>query len=142
MRLNFRWLLALGYAINADAAGNLVVEHAWIRAAPPGAMMLAGYATLRNTGDLPVTVTGADSADFADVSLHESVEENGIDRMRALGNIEIAPGATVQFAPGGKHFMLMRPKRDFKEGDTVKIHINIRSGVAENAQFIVRDTAP
>src|SRR6185436_16197132 len=43
------------------AAGRLKVERAWIRAAPPGATTLAGYAVLHNGGDEPVIVHGASS---------------------------------------------------------------------------------
>jgi copper(I)-binding protein len=142
MRLNLIWLLALGYAVNVAAAGQLVVEHAWIRTAPPGAMMLAGYAMLRNAGDARIIVTGADSEQFVDVSLHQSIEEKGVERMRPLGTIEIAPGASVEFAPGGKHFMLMRPKRELGAGSKVKIHISTSSGAGADAEFVVRDAAP
>jgi copper(I)-binding protein len=142
MRLNFGLLLALGCVVNAHAAGRLVVEQAWIRAAPPGAMMLAGYATLKNTGDAPVIVTGASSADFGDVSLHESVNENGVERMHPLGDVVIAPGASVAFAPGGRHFMLMDARRELKAGDSVKIHVITKSGQGADTDFTVRENAP
>lgn len=141
-----RWVMALlltvGMAGQAIAAGKLVVERGWIRAAPPGAMMLAGYASLRNAGAAPLAVTGADSADFGAVSLHQSIEENGVERMRPLGRIDIAPGASVEFAPGGRHFMLMRPRRALNIGDMVKIHIATESGDGETAEFCVRDATP
>ena len=141
-----RWTMALLLAMaivgQASAAGRLVVEQAWIRTAPPGAMMLAGYASLRNAGDAPLVVTGADSADFGSVSLHQSIEENGVERMRPLGKIEIAPGVSVVFAPGGKHFMLMQPARELKSGDTVKVHISTETGEGATVEFSVRDTAP
>ena len=133
--------LVLLSAAHALAAGKLTVEQPWIRTAPPTALMLAGYATLRNDGDAPVIVNGADSADFGAVSLHESVSENGIERMRPLREISIAPGTSIAFAPGGKHFMLMRPQRELKMGDTVKIHISTSSGTGEYAEFALRDEA-
>jgi copper(I)-binding protein len=139
MRLNLGWWLAFGCAFNAHAAGRLVVENAWIRAAPPGAMMLAGYATLRNGGDAPLTISAAQSDEFGDISLHQSVEENGVEHMRALGKFEIAAGASVQFAPGGKHFMLMQPKHELHIGDKVKIHISTSSGEGADAEFVVRE---
>lgn len=142
MRLNLIGLLALGCALNAQAAGRLVIENAWIRAVPPGAMMLAGYATLRNASDSPLKIIGADSNDFGDVSLHQSVEENGVERMRALDKIELAPRASVAFTPGGKHFMLMQPQRELRAGDKVKIHISTSSGDGADAEFTVRDEAP
>ena len=126
----------------AFAAGKLVVEHAWIRTAPPSAMMLAGYATLRNDGDAPLTVTGADSDAFADVQLHQTISEGGVERMRPTGKIEIAPGKTVEFAPGGRHFMLVRPRRELAAGAAVKIHISTTGGSDATAQFVVADSAP
>ena len=142
MRLKLLGLLLLCVASNVVAAGHLVVAHAWIRAAPPGATMLAGYAVLKNAGDAPVVVIGASGADFGDVSLHESFSENGVERMRPLGNVTIAPGASVEFVPGGKHFMLMDGKRELKSGDSVKIHISTKSGLGAEADFVVRDAAP
>ncbi|MBS0557205.1 MAG: copper chaperone PCu(A)C [Proteobacteria bacterium] len=142
MRLKFAWLVTLALAANASAAGRLIVEHAWIRSAPPGAAMLAGYAVLKNAGDASLIVTGASSADFGDVSLHESFSENGVERMRPLGDITIAPGSNVAFAPGGKHFMLMDGKHELHAGDTVKIHISTKSGGGADGEFAMRDTAP
>ncbi|HMM57885.1 MAG TPA: copper chaperone PCu(A)C [Rudaea sp.] len=142
MRLKLPGLLFWGVAANALAASHLVVEQAWIRAAPPGVTMLAGYATLKNAGDAPVVINGASSVDFGDVSLHESFSENGVERMRPLGDLTIAPNASVVFAPGGKHFMLMDGKRELRVGDAVKIHIVTKSGPGADAEFRVRDTAP
>jgi copper(I)-binding protein len=134
--------IALSCAPSAFAAGKLVVEHAWIRTAPPSAMMLAGYATLRNDADTPLTVTGADSHAFADVQLHQTISEGGVERMRPTGKIEIAPGKSVEFAPGGRHFMLVRPKQELAAGSKVKIHISTTGGGDANAEFVVADSAP
>lgn len=134
--------LASAVVVDARASGHLVVEQAWIRTAPPGAMMLGAYATLRNEGDAPLLLAGADSADFGAVSMHESIAENGVERMRPLGRLSIAPGAHVEFSPGGKHFMLMRPAHELKSGDKVKIHIATDAGDGTTAEFTVRDEAP
>lgn len=126
----------------ATAAGKLVVEKPWIRLAPQGAMMLAGYAALRNEGDAPIVIYSAASADFGSVSMHETVEEGGVAKMRPLQRIEIAPGAVESFAPGGKHLMLMKPQRNLNVGDLVKIHIVAQGGADIDAEFVVRDAAP
>lgn len=139
MRLNICGLILFGFVANSFASGHLVVENAWIRAAPPGATMLAGYASLRNTGDAAIVVNGASSADFGSVTLHESVNESGVERMRPLKDFSIASGARVDFAPGGKHFMLMDPKRELKAGDSAKIHISTKADHGVDAEFIVRD---
>ena len=127
---------------NAFAAGHLLIEHAWIRTPPPGAMMLAGYATLRNDGDTPLTISGADSAAFGSVSLHQTLSEDGVERMRPLGEFALAPGESVAFAPGGKHLMLMRPQKDLAAGESVAIHVATTIGDGATATFVVANEAP
>jgi hypothetical protein len=128
--------------VTTHAAGRLEASAAWIRTGAPGSMMLAGYLSLRNSGDAALTVVGADSAAFRSVSMHQSVEENGVERMRPLAKFAIAPGESVTFAPGSRHLMLMQPLRQLKSGDAVRIHIATESGEGANADFIVRDSAP
>lgn len=122
----------------AHAAGRLTVEDAWIRAAPPGAMMLAGYMALGNTGDAPVVLVAADSDAFGDVSMHRTVEEDGVARMRPLERVIVAPGQRVTFAPGGMHLMLMRPKRALHAGDRITIRLRQADGTATPVEFTVR----
>lgn len=129
-------------SLPAQAAGRLEVRDAWIRAAPPGAMMLAGYAQLRNVGDAPVVIVGASSDAFGSVSLHESVSENGVERMRPLGRITIAPGAGVALRPGGKHLMLMQPKGAMTPGASAPIRFETGGGTMADATFVVRESAP
>lgn len=127
---------------NAFAAGHLVIENGWIRNVPSGTAMMAGYGVLRNIGDAPVTVTGADSADFASTSLHKSTNSNGMEHMQALGEITIAPGQRVTFAPGGNHIMLMQPKKDLRLDESVPIHIVTKDSDSTVGIFVVRDAAP
>jgi periplasmic copper chaperone A len=134
-------LAAIG-AQSATASGKLVIEKPWIRLSPPGSMMLAGYATLRNDGDTPIVISNVSSADFGSVSMHETVEEGGVSKMRPLEHVEVAPGASVTFAPGGKHFMLMKPQRELKAADVVTIHIVTQTNADVDANFPVRDVAP
>src|SRR3954451_17242900 len=102
MKATLRMVMAMSGAMaaNAFAAGHLVVENAWIRNAPPGTAMMAGYGVLHNVGDAPVTVTGAESSEFGSASLHQSTNNTGMAHMQALGEITIAPGQRVTFAPG------------------------------------------
>jgi copper(I)-binding protein len=127
---------------NAFAAGHLVVENAWIRNAPPGTAMMAGYGVLHNVGDAPVTVTGAESADFGSASLHKSATSNGMAHMQPLGDITIAPGQRVTFAPGGNHIMLMQPKKELRIDESVPVHIVTKDADSTVGIFVVRDVAP
>ena len=76
--------------------------------------------------------SGEAQPQLGSVELHESVIEDGVARMVALDELALQPGATVQFAPGGKHLMLMRPGDDlvsvtleFHAGDTVVLRVSV-----------------
>ncbi|HUD42175.1 MAG TPA: copper chaperone PCu(A)C [Dokdonella sp.] len=134
--------LAFGAAGAAAAAGSLAVEQAWIRAAPPGVPMLAGYADLRNDGDAPLRISAVESAAFDSVSLHETTVVEGVSRMRELPGLAIDAGATVRLAPGGKHLMLMEPRQPVDARAPVKLRFVLEDGRRVEADFVVTDQAP
>lgn len=105
----------------AWACPGLEATEAWIREAPPGAMMTAAYAKLHNTGEQLLQVDGAFGDDFGSAMLHRTVVENGLSRMVHGEALSIAPGARAELAPGGWHLMLMRPNRPLKAGDRVPL---------------------
>ncbi len=137
-------MLAVGLLIGSGAwaAANLVVEHPWIRAMPPGAGMSAGYAQLRNDGDAPVFINGASAEAFGSVSLHESVERDGKVRMLSIPRLTLTPGASITLQPGGKHLMLMQPQRALAAGECVDIELHADDGSHVAACFEIRDQVP
>jgi len=124
------------------AVGHLQVEQPWVRTAPPGAAMLAGYAVLRNDGDAPLVVRSVSSPDFRAVSLHESVSVDGVAQMRTLDSLVIAPGGTLLLAPTGKHLMLMQPVRELASGATVTVHFILKDTSPVDVDFSLREDAP
>jgi copper(I)-binding protein len=122
---------------DVHAAGKLGVFDAWIRAAPPGANMVAGYATLKNTGDEPIAILTVQSEAFRMTSLHETVIEEGVSRMRELHRLKIAPGETIQMRPGGKHLMLMQPRHEIPVGDKVEMLFLLVDGTRIETYFDV-----
>lgn len=139
-----RWMLALlgSFAMPAFACEELAVADAWVRLAPPNASVMAGYLTLANTGKEMVTVRGGSSADFKSVELHNMTHENGVMQMRKLESIEVAPGGEVALAPGGKHLMLIGPKRAFAAGDSIEIVLQVCDGQQQVVTLPVREAAP
>jgi len=107
----------------AHACPGLAVEDGWIREAPPGAMMTAGYARLVNTGTKPLTIDGARARGFEGVELHHTVVEDGLSRMRE-GRLEIAAGGSAALAPGGWHLMLFGAERAPAAGETVRVTLS------------------
>jgi copper(I)-binding protein len=130
-------LASLIVAGHAHAAGKLGVHDAWIRAAPPGADMAAGYATLTNTGDQPIAVLTVQSDGYRMTSLHETITIGDVSKMRELHRLKIAPGETVQLKPGGKHLMLMQPRRDIAVGEKVEMMFLLVDGARIETYFDV-----
>jgi copper(I)-binding protein len=124
------WLAGCG-----GDSGSLVASNVLVPAPIPGREMTAGYLTLENRSDAPVTVTGVSSPQFGIVEMHDSTVANGVSRMRQLREISVPPGSSVQFAPGGKHLMLMKPVDDiqnitlhFLSGDNTILIVNTEFG--------------
>lgn len=124
------------------ACGELTTADAWIRLAPPGAAVMAGYITLSNASEQSVLVQGASSADFEKVELHSMSMDGGVMQMRKLELIEVKVGQTMPLEPGGNHLMLIGPKRSFKAGDQVEIALNLCEDEKKPVTFTVRESAP
>lgn len=123
---------------SSRATTQIGVSDAWIPQAPPGAAMLAGYLTIKNDSDAPVSILAAESDRFRTVSVHQTVIENGVARMRELHSLEIAPGKEVKFAPGGMHLMLMQPRKAVEPGDHIEITLLFSDGTRVPAIFDVQ----
>lgn len=119
-------------------AATIEVEDPWIRAAPPGARMLAGYVVLHNRGAEAVALVGASSTRFGLAEIHETVDVDGVARMREVPRIEIAPASSARLEPGGRHIMLMRPESVPAEGESVDIVLRLEDGSTLTVPFLVR----
>ena len=119
-----------------------VAEQAWIRAAPQSATALAGYAVLRNPCERPFVVTDVSSSDFAMGMIHQTIVDKGISRMRHAKSLPLPAGSVLKFEPGGKHMMLMHPRRVLKEGDRVRLVLRLADGRKLDIDAIVSREAP
>jgi copper(I)-binding protein len=133
MRGSNVWLpavLALAMAGNAALAREAVHgANGWIREAPPVAPVRAGYVDLVNAGPVAAVVTGADSAVFGAVEIHEMADGgDGTMRMRAVPRLTIPAGGRVELRPGGLHLMLFRPQQPLTPGQSVPVRLHTEAG--------------
>jgi copper(I)-binding protein len=105
----------------ARSEERLAVVSAWARATPPGADVAAAYLTVENRGDTDDALIGASTAAAGSVTIHETVEENGVAAMRPLERMTIPAGDTLEMQPGGAHLMLMDLSVPLDEGETVPL---------------------
>ncbi len=131
-------MLALSAGGAAGEEAGITVRDAWVREAPPGAAMMAGYMALRNNSSRAQILVGARSADFAAVMIHRTTIKNDMAGMQHTPQIELAPNENLLFAPGGYHLMLMNPKRPMRAGDRVGISLEFRGGLVLPVAFAVR----
>lgn len=114
-------LVAAQTAAAAPKTGAIAVEQAWSRATPKGAKVGGGYLKMTNSGSQPDRLTGGSFPLAERVEIHEMSVDGTVMRMRQVeGGIEIKPGETVEFKPGGYHLMFVDLKEPLKEGQTVK----------------------
>jgi len=103
----------------------------------PGNRPLAGYFALDNAGQRPVRLVGAASPAFARVMLHRSTHRDGVAHMEHVDGVDVAPGKTLRFAPGGYHLMLMKRRHRLGPGDSVSVTLHFADGHQLTATFKV-----
>ena len=137
---NLLFVALMSGALPAWAAcDGLQIENGWVRAAPPGATMMAGYATVKNSGAKARTLRDVSSKDFDAIEVHKTVVEGGVSKMVYLETVDIPAAGSARFEPGGMHLMLFNPKRALKAGDTLPITFSCGGKKRLKADFVVKD---
>lgn len=135
---NFLILLSLCVYGLPALAQDIVVENPWVREAPPNAEALAGYAIIRNTGKGSVSIVKASSPLFEKVEFHITIFEKGMMKMKHLENLVIPSGGMEEFEPGGRHLMLIKPRKRLRDGDIVPIRLETKDGTVVDVEMKVR----
>jgi hypothetical protein len=99
----------------ADTA-SITCDQVWARPTAGAGTTAAAYFTLTNHGAADELV-GA-STPVASASVHETINDNGVMKMRPVASIALAPGKTVMFRPGGYHVMLTGLHAPLKAGES------------------------
>jgi copper(I)-binding protein len=129
--------LFLAAPSHALAASTVVVSDAWMRALP-GKLPAGGYFTLHNGGAKTLTLSGASSTSCGMLMLHKSEVMSGMASMSDVKTIDIAPGGTLNFTPGGYHLMCMAPTDALKRGAKIDITLDFAHGTKLKSAFDVR----
>lgn len=116
--LNVLYFLLLLFPLS----GQIKINDAWIR---PGAkdMSTALYFTIENTGEVADTLFKVESDIAGKVELHETYQSGDMTGMRKVEMIIIKPKSKFQLKPGSYHIMVMKLKRDIKDGDEAKFKL-------------------
>jgi copper(I)-binding protein len=113
--------LAAPAMAQAPQASPIKIEQAWARSTPPVAKTAAAYMTIVNTGHEDDTLLSASTPVAGMADVHHSFLENGIEKMRPAGPLDLKPGASLKLSPGGYHVMLMDLKGPLTAGQTFPV---------------------
>jgi copper(I)-binding protein len=129
-------VLAAGTAAHAADSG-VKVSAPWMRLVVPS-RPAAGYFTLSNDTAKAQVLIGAASPACGMLMLHQSVQQNGMDRMSMVKSVRIPAHGDVKFAPGGYHLMCMSPSKDMTPGHSVPVTLRFADGSSITTSFPVR----
>jgi copper(I)-binding protein len=121
-------------------AGRVSVSDAWIRLLP-GDLPAAGYFVLHNGTNRELELIGAAAPDFAQVGLHRSTEQKGMQGMAPVTAVQVPAHADIEFKPGGYHLMLMQAERKLAVGGTAHIELRLADGTQIPVDFAIRGPA-
>ncbi len=135
-------MIALSFIVAASEDAGISVRDPWIREAPPGMTVMAGYMALRNNTSRPQALVAAHSSSFDTLTIHRTMVRDGMAGMVHASRIEFASNANLVFAPGGYHLMLTNPKQILRAGDRVDIILEFRGGLRLPVSFEIRREEP
>jgi copper(I)-binding protein len=135
---------SLSMPVHAEdvVAGSLKISAPWARATPKSASVGGGYMTITNTGTAPDRLVGGATDVASRFEVHEMSMDNGVMKMRQIANgLEIKPGQTVVFKPGGYHVMLMGLKHQLVQGQHFKATLQFEKAGKVDVDFAIESIA-
>ena len=97
---------------------KLEISNIWARATPGRARTAAVYITrIHNNGADRDSIINIRSHLASKISIHQTIFNAGIAKMRQVNALEIPAGHSVSLKPGGLHIMMVGIKNSLKEGD-------------------------
>jgi copper(I)-binding protein len=103
----------------------------------------AGYVTITNTGKTADRLLSASSPQARKVEMHLSAMVGDMSTMKSMTTgLDLAPGQTVRFEPGGYHLMLEDLKSEEKLGGVVPITLTFAHAGKIKVTFAVAAGPP
>lgn len=120
------------------AVAELQISNAWIKNLPPPVPVRAGYMTLYNPHGSSATIVSIHGDAFANIEIHQTIEQDGLVRMEPVPKLTIDSKSTVQLAPGGLHLMMTQPGEPTQPGDVINITILFANGSEQKINMTVK----
>ena len=138
-------MLVVSFVSNSNILADMKMTHSsimvmnpWIRSAPPMVKNGAAYFILHNSSDKDVTVVDVQSSVAKTASMHDVVVENNLTKMVHLKTLTIPAGKMVNFAPGGKHLMLINLQEKLKVDRVFSVTFILENGEKITSEMKVK----
>jgi copper(I)-binding protein len=93
------------------------------------------------TADKDVQLTSVRSSVAGLAEVHEMTLDNGVMKMRAVGNLQLKAGQSVELKSGGYHLMMLELKQQIKPGETVPLTLEFKAADASISKAEVKAIA-
>ena len=123
-------------------SGVMRIEHPWARASIGPSRSGVVYFTLVNNGQTPDRLIAVSTPVAAHAGMHTHKMQDNVMRMRSVNLVEVLPGETTTFKPGGLHVMLMGMIEPLREGTHFPLILEFEiTGKIEITVQVVKATA-
>jgi copper(I)-binding protein len=113
------------------AKANVDVTDAWTRATAGNATTANIYLHLVSAKD-PDRLIGLEVSNAARIDVREPTDQ-GAAKGNAAPSVDVPPGGTVNFAPGGRYLLLSGLKAPLREGDSFLLTLRFDKGGTQTA---------
>jgi periplasmic copper chaperone A len=108
-------------------AQDIVVNNAWARFSVPGMSASGIFMDLDNHSDKDDVLLSASTPVAMSSEIHETVEVNGVMKMRSIAHgLPLPAGQVTQLQPGKMHIMMMGLKKPLAKGTTIPVRLTFR----------------
>jgi hypothetical protein len=124
MKRHLKVLCIAGCALVAtQALAEVTVTEAWVRGTVAAQKATGAFMKIRSTED--AKLVGAASPSASIVEVHEMAMKDNVMTMRAVDELPLPAGRTVELKPGGYHVMLIDLVKPLATGDKVPVTLTI-----------------
>jgi periplasmic copper chaperone A len=134
-KLGVAWLL---FASAGSAQAGLVVEGGHVRASLPGVNSTSAYLSLRNAGTTELVLIAVSSPAAAKVTLHNTMNHDGMLHMMSMATLSIPAGSGVEFTTGAMHLMLEELTATLEVDNEVELRLLFANGEQQTIKLPVR----
>jgi len=110
---------------------TIIVSEGYVRGLPPGVSNTAAFMRITNNSDTDMVLIGADTPVAESVTIHATVNDNGMMKMEHQMTLVIPAKDEVVLESGGLHLMLMDLKKSLSDED-VQLSLKFSNGLTKS----------